>query len=269
MPEIPEIASRATEMQNCLVGKTIHSIDILQPKSLNIPIEEFRDILTHARIESIGYHGKWIKVRTSSGWILVNLGMGGEILLVSRENMPPKYRFVIDFEDRSCLTINFWWFGYIHFCALESLHTHPMFSKLGPSILDLKEEDFFSLLKEQHGKIKSVLLNQSKVAGIGNAYIHDILFLAKLHPNRTIISLSDAEIHHLFQSIQEGLRPSLLKGGAFYELNLFGQKGGFRMEDILIGYRENAPCPICGSKILKIKTGPTSSFICSRCQGEP
>ena len=268
MPEIPEIASRAAEMNKELTGKIILSVIILQPKCLNIPPDEFNHFVSNAVIESVSHHGKWIKVKTTSGWVLINLGMGGEILLTNREKMPEKYRLVFDFNDKTCLTINFWWFGYVHFCRVDEIHTHPMLAKLGPNILDLNEADYSTLIKTQRGKVKAFLLDQSKVAGVGNAYIHDILFLAHLHPNRPIAGLTDDEIHNLFHAIQDGLRPSLAKGGAFYEMNLYGQKGGFLMEDILIGYRENSPCPVCGSLILKIKTGSTSSFICPRCQPE-
>jgi formamidopyrimidine-DNA glycosylase len=70
----------------------------------------------------------------------------------------------------------------------------------------------------------------------------------------------------LAEAIQKGLQPSIDKGGAFYELNLFGEKGDFTMEDILIGYKEEQPCPVCKTPIEKIKTGSTSSFICPNCQ---
>lgn len=268
MPETPEITSRAAEMNKELTGKSIKNLEVLQPKCLNLPADDFSRSITGATIESVSHHGKWIMMKTTKGWILINLGMGGEILLVTRETLPAKYRLIFDFNDRTCLAINFWWFGYVHFCPLDELAAHPMIAKLGPNILDLPEIEFTDLFKSQKGKVKAFLLDQSKVAGIGNAYIHDILFLARLHPLRVITSLSDTEIHGLYQAIQDGLRPSLAKGGAFYEMNLYGQKGGFQMEDIIIGYREKSPCPHCGTPIQKIKTGSTSSFICPQCQPE-
>ena len=268
MPEIPEIASRAAEMNRELAGKTIRQVEVLQPKCLNIPADDFSHAIMGAKIDSVMHHGKWIKMLSDQGWLLINLGMGGEILLVAENQLPPKYRMVIKFEDQTCLAINFWWFGYVHFCALDQLAFHPMLGKLGPDILELNESEFIALIQNQKGRLKTVLLDQSKVAGIGNAYIHDILFLARLHPLRTIASLSDAELRGLYQAIQDGLRPSLSKGGAFYELNLYGKKGGFLMEEILIGYHENSSCPQCGTLIQKIKTGSTSSFICPRCQPE-
>jgi formamidopyrimidine-DNA glycosylase len=197
-----------------------------------------------------------------------NMGMGGELLLVDRDHLPAKHRIIFDFFDSTCLSINFWWFGYVHFVALDKLVEHAMTVKLGPNVLDLSEAEFTERIRSQKGKVKAFLLDQSKVAGIGNAYIHDILFLAKVHPLRAIASLSDQEIHQLFTGIHDGLIPALNKGGAFYELNLYGQKGNFQMEDILIGYREGKPCPRCQTPIIKIKTGSTSSFICPSCQTE-
>jgi formamidopyrimidine-DNA glycosylase len=270
MPEVPEIASRAREMNAVLIGKVINSIEILQPKCLNLPPQEFHSALIQAEIRNVTYHGKWIMVDTSRGWLLLNLGMGGEILLATRGQMPQKYRLVFDFHDDTCLAINFWWFGYAFYSSHEEINNVPMIAKLGPNVLDLSYEEFEALLLLQNRKtrVKSFLLDQSKIAGIGNAYIHDILFLAGLHPNRLVSSFSTDERTRLYQAVQDGLLPSLRKNGAFYETDLYGQKGLFTMEDILIGYREGNPCPKCGSSIIKIRTGSTSSFICPHCQPE-
>jgi formamidopyrimidine-DNA glycosylase len=266
MPEIPEIASRASEMNRALSGKVIAGIEAKQPKCLNIPLEEMQAQISQARIESVMHRGKWIMMQTSRGWILLNMGMGGEILLLDRTKLPEKHRLIVDFTDGTCLSINFWWFGYFHYAAPDHLHEHVMTAKLGPNVLDLSESQFIDLIKAQKGKLKANLLDQTKVAGIGNAYIHDILFLARLHPLRAVASLSDEELHNLYAGVHSGLEPALAKRGAFYEMDLFGSKGDFQMDDILVGYRENQPCPKCGTPIQKIKTGGTSSFICPSCQ---
>jgi formamidopyrimidine-DNA glycosylase len=132
--------------------------------------------------------------------------------------------------------------------------------------LEVTAEDLSSISSHRKTAIKTLLLDQTCIAGIGNAYIHDILFLARLHPLRPANSLSVKERNYLIDAIHRGLEPSLAKGGAFYELNLLGQKGGFQFEDILVGYREGQPCPDCSAPIMKIKTGSTSSFICPKCQ---
>jgi len=266
MPELPEIASRAREMKRALMGKTITGIEILQPKCLNVSIKKLKGALEGARFEDITYHGKWIFARTTKGYLLLNLGMGGDMLLVDRKSLPEKHQAVFDFDDGRSLSIRFWWFGYIHYAADGKLDKHTMTAKLGPNAIDVPKEQFREMLRGRKGSVKSFLLNQERIAGIGNAYIHDILFLARLHPNRKIDTLSDGEIDGLWQAIQDGLVPSMKKGGAFYERNLRGKHGGFFFDDILIGYREGQPCPGCRGKIVKIKTGSTSTFICPKCQ---
>ncbi len=231
-----------------------------------MPEEAFVKALTGAKILDVAHHGKWIQVETNRGWLLLNLGMGGEILLVDRDHMPEKYRLAFDFSDGSTLAINFWWFGYAHYAAPDQLTQHEMTARLGPNVTDLNAGELKALMQGQRKRVKSFLLDQSQLAGIGNAYIHDILFLARLHPLRKIDTLSEAEIEGLWQAIQDGLRPSLEKGGAFYEVNLYGEKGGFLFDDVIIGYREGQPCPNCGTPIEKIKTGSTTSFICPSCQ---
>ncbi len=268
MPEIPEIASRAAEMNLALPGQQIRNIEILQPKCLNLSAEEFCTALTGAVINEVTCHGKWIKVKTSLGWLLLNLGMGGELLLLTRTRLPQKYRLVFDFQDETCLVVNFWWFGYAFYAQHDQLDSIKMIAKLGPNVLDMDEDEFSRLLQAQRRKqrVKSFLLDQSNIAGIGNAYIHDILFLAGLHPLALLADLDDNAVVRLYNAIQSSLRASLSKGGAFYETNLFGEKGGFSMDDILIAYKAGQPCPRCGTAIEKIQTGSTSSFICPACQ---
>lgn len=268
MPELPEIICRAREMNIALPGLRICNIEVLQPKCLNLPPDEFSAVLTNAVIQEVTHHGKWIKVRTTAGWLLFNLGMGGEILLSTRQELPAKYRLIFDFTNKTCLVINFWWFGYAYYAKLDELNSIQMISRLGPNALDVSKEAFSALVQVQKptARVKAFLLDQTKMAGIGNAYIHDILFLAGLHPMRLLRALSVDEIDRLYSAIRNGLMPSIEKGGAFYETSLHGEKGRFSMEDILVGYREGSPCPQCGSTIEKLRTGSTSSYVCPRCQ---
>jgi formamidopyrimidine-DNA glycosylase len=266
MPELPEIASRAREMNSELTGKTISNIEVLQPKCLNMEPDLFHASLTGAEIDKVDFHGKWLFVHTNQGWLLLNLGMGGEILLVSRASLPEKYRLIFDFSDNSCLSVNFWWFGYAHYIEHDRLHTHEMTARLGPNAIEISLDDLHGMIRGRRTRVKSFLLDQSRIAGIGNAYVHDILFLSGLHPLRTLDSLTQEEIVQLYKGIRQGLIPAMEKNGSFYEVNIFGTKGTFSMDDVLIGYRENQPCPRCGTPINKIKTGSTSSFICPSCQ---
>ena len=266
MPELPEIANLARQLDQRLPGKQIGGIEVVQPKCLNLPAEDFRAALVGATLHSASYHGKWIQVHSDRGWLLLNLGMGGEILLVKADQLPEKRRVVLAFTDGECLSINFWWFGSVHYVPEGELEQHPQAGKLGPNAIEVDAGQLKGLLHGQRGTLKPFLLNQARIAGIGNAYVHDILFLARLHPLRKIPSLSQAEIEALAGAIQDGLRPSLDQGGAFYEVDTYGNKGGFTFEQIRVGYREGQPCPVCSTPIEKIKTGSTSSFICPACQ---
>jgi formamidopyrimidine-DNA glycosylase len=264
MPELPEIYLLAQQMNADLTGKTIAGIEVKQPKCLNIPSSDFTSALTGATLREVTYRGKWVMVNTTQGWLLLCLGMGGEILLVTRGSLPEKNRVLFDFTDQTCLAVNFWWFGYAHYTA--EFADHKMTAGLGPNAIDLDPAGLRTLLNGRRGQLKTFLLDQDRIAGIGNFYIHDILFQARLHPLRSIQSLTEADITALSDAIRARLQLSIDKGGFAYEQNLYGQKGSFDIQDLIIAYREGKPCPVCGTPIEKIKTGGTSSFICPTCQ---
>jgi formamidopyrimidine-DNA glycosylase len=263
MPELPEIVVFARDMQKELVGRTISAIEVLQPKCLNIPEAEFQDALMDAQILAITPRGKWLQVKTSKGWLLLNLGMGGEILLIDRAHLPEKYRLIFDLDDGAALTVNFWWFGFSHFVADPA--DHPMVGKLGPHALDLSLDQFRALLSGCRGAIKAFLLNQDRVAGIGNVYVQTPLWKAKIHPLRPIPTLTDGEVAALWQALRDVLQGSIDAGGAPFELNLYGQKGGWD-DPYLFHWEEGASCQVCGTPLAKIRTGSTGSYICPGCQ---
>jgi len=266
MPELPEIASRAREMRSAVLGRTISSVDVLQEKSLNVPVEAFQEAIVGARLLAVRARGKWLQVQTTQGYLMINLGMGGEVLLTTPDTIPEKHRLLLHFRDGELLVINFWWVGYAHWVTLDGLEGHRMTASLGPNALELDAEGLEELLLGRRGGIKSFLLKQSNIAGIGNFYIHDILFRAGLHPLRTIPTIGKGAIVRLAAAISEGLAPSLELGGAWYEKRLDGTPGGFQREALLVAYREGEPCLTCGAPIIKLKTGSTSGFICPRCQ---
>jgi formamidopyrimidine-DNA glycosylase len=269
MAELPEIYLIAQQMNTELVGKTITDVEVLQPKCLNLAPDEFSAALKGATVQNVTYKGKWVLTATDRGWLLLCLGMGGEILWVTRQTLPEKRRVIFDFAgpgiaSGACLAVNFWWFGYTHYAA--DLASHEMTAKLGPNAIDLDPAGLRVLLAGRRGAIKAFLLDQGRIAGIGNFYIHDILFQARLHPLRPIQSLSGAETDHLAAAIHDRLQLSIEKGGFAYEQDLYGRKGSFGLDDLQIGYKENKPCPACGAAIQKIKTGGTSGFVCPNCQ---
>ena len=132
--------------QRALRGKTITGIELLQPKCLNVTPRKLKGALTGARFEDVTYHGKWIFARTTRGYLLLNLGMGGDMLLCDRQSLPEKYQAVFDFDDGRSLSFRFWWFGYIHYAADDKLDRHKMTAKLGPNAVDVTKEEFRAML---------------------------------------------------------------------------------------------------------------------------
>jgi formamidopyrimidine-DNA glycosylase len=143
-----------------------------------------------------------------------------------------------------------------------------MTASLGLDPLDDGEftlETFEKMLEvKKRTAIKSVLMDQKNIAGIGNVYIQDVLFAAGLHPLRKTADVTASERAALYGAIRLQLRNALQLGGLAYEKDLYNLPGRFK--DFLVGYREGKPCPVCGTLIQKIRTGSTASFICPHCQ---
>ena len=271
--ELPEILILSQHMSRELVGRTISAVEVQNPKCLNLPYRKFREMLVGRAIQSVEARGKWIFMYLSSGHsLLFNTGMGADVLhYLPGKDVGRDYHIKIEFDDGSGFTVRVWWFCYLHLVRTDELDQHGMTSALGPTPLDdgFTADGLEGLLKGRRGRIKSFILNQRRLAGIGNVYVQDILFEAGIHPNRAIPSLSSEEIRALHTSMLSVLRRSIAMGGLSYELNFYGERGGFGIDQYRIAYMPGRPCPSCGSEIEKIRTGQTSSFICPRCQPLP
>jgi formamidopyrimidine-DNA glycosylase len=270
MPELPELTVLASQMRRELTGKLISRAECLQPKCCNVEPRQLDVTLSGKRVGETTNRGKWLFVPTEPGYtLLINLGMGADMVrFVPGDPLPPKYQFRMDLEGGTGFTIRFWWFGYVHLLPSDALHAHAMTRDLGPSPLDpeFTADDFRRLVRRRRGMIKPFLLDQRQMSGIGNAYVHDILFRARIHPMRPIPGLSDAEIDALYASVRDVLGTAIVMGGAYYEKDFYGHPGGYTAEHWTVGYADGQPCPVCGVAIRKIKTGSTSSYICPSCQ---
>lgn len=269
MPELPEIYNIAQQMDKELKGKKIIDVVVEQEKCLNVPESSFKAIVTGKVFKSTIAKGKWIISRLEpDAYFLLSLGMGGEVLYHKPQTpVNDKHRVLLKFDDNSALSVSFWWFGYAHAVNASELNEHKMTSKLGmcPFDSDFTFEKFNQLMeKKKRSAIKSMLMKQENIAGIGNLYIQDILFKARLHPSRKIMNITQEEQKKLYNAIMENLRSATELGGLSYEKDLYNNNGRFK--DFLVGYKEDKPCPVCGTIIEKIKTGSTSSYICPECQ---
>jgi formamidopyrimidine-DNA glycosylase len=270
MPELPELIVLGKQVAKEITGKQILKVEVYQPKCLNIPPERFAETATDKTIGRIYSRGKWLFIKLEPDhYLLINLGMGADLLYFTpNSKLPEKYQFKLTFTDHSGFTIRFYWFGYIHLLPQKELSQHKLTAKLGVSASgkEFTREYLQKLLAKRKARIKSLLLDQKNIAGIGNVYIQDILFNARLHPNRKANSLSDQEVNDLCSAIKIILKSSIEKGGLAYEKDFYGQKGNFGAKDFQVGYKTGKPCPICSTPIEKIRTGTTSSYICPKCQ---
>ncbi len=270
MPELPEITSLAQQMDHELAGRRIAAVDVVQPKCLNLPVPEFQLLVEKTRVTRAAARGKWLFVQLDPGaTLLLNLGMGGDMLFhAAGASLPDNRQAALLFQDGTALSLHFWWFGYVHAVQTTALASHAMTATLGMDPLDdctFTRDAFESLLQhKKHSAVKTVLLDQKNIAGIGNVYIQDILFTARIHPLRTAGDLDGGERSALYDAIRSQLQNAVALGGLAYEKDLYGQPGRFK--DFLVGYREGKPCPVCGTQIQKIRTGSTASFVCPHCQ---
>lgn len=270
LPELPEITVIARQMNKETAGKRVADIEVKQPKNLNMPVQEFVKTAKGKTVNNVSSKGKWIFIKLDPAYcMLINRGMNADVLYFTpNQKLPEKYQFKLTFTDKTGFTIQFQWFGYIHFVPEKNLNKHKLTARLGISPMgkEFTLEYFKKLLVNKKVGIKGFLIDQKNVAGIGNVYIQDILFKAKLHPNRKISTLSEKEINNLYNAIRDVLNRSIQLGGLAYEKDFYGQKGKLTINEFLVGYKTGKPCPTCETPIEKIKTGSTSSYICPKCQ---
>lgn len=297
MPELPELVAWSRQAKKELAGKTIALAEVFQPKCLNVPPEEITAFLAGRTVQDVRERGKWMFVDLApDGHLLLNLGMGGEFYYASAGSgtprsgeapaggaMPPpgpagtaepsptapKLQFKLTFTDGATLGLRFWWFGYVHLVRAGEEAKHAMTAELGPSPLDpeLTLERFRTMVsKRPRRSVKSFLMDQRCLAGVGNVYVQDSLWGAGLHPDRMLGTLSPGEVEALWTSLRGVLGRSVAKGGFEFERDFYGRSGGYSHAEFAVGYRPGEPCPKCGTAIKKIRTGATSTFICPKCQ---
>jgi len=273
MPELPEITVLARQMNKELKGKQVASIESKQPKNLNMSFASFTKIIRGKTITNVSSRGKWIFAKLDPDYyLLINLGMNGDVLYFSSEKKSPeKYHFKLVFADKTGFTVTFQWIGLVHLVAEKDLDKHKLTAKLGiqPTDKEFTLAHFKQLLAKKKAIIKNFLLDQKNIAGIGNVYIQDTLFRARLHPNRKIPSLTPQEIDALYHAIKDTLNHAIKLGGLVYEKDFYGKHGRFTADSFLVGYKTGKPCPNCKTPIQKIRTGTTASYICPKCQKAP
>ena len=270
MAELPEIHKYTAQLRKELVGRTIADVVITQPKCTNLDPTELATRARDARIEAVTYRGKWIVHTLDTGdSLLLSPGMGMDILhFQPGAPDPEKFQVKLLLDDGTGYTVKFWWFGTFALVPTASIDVDSPIRDvaLDPFADDFTLDYFRTLLHGKRTAAKSLMLNQKMIGGIGNAYAHDILFAARLHPQTKVSLLSDDDVERWYNAIQSVLRDSLNKGTFFFEKDIYGEPGGFTEDDLLMGYKKGDPCSACGNPIESLKTGSTTTYLCPTCQ---
>ena len=273
MPELPDVVLLARSMNDTLQNRTILDVNVNQPKVLNQSVKAFRRAVINRTFRDFQQRGKWVLAYLTDDWILAfNLGMGGEIRLHSATEVPdPKREKVIfELDSGKQIWVHFWWFGHVHAISSAKLGEHPQLGTLGiePLSREFTVAKLASMLNGRRGRIKNYLLDQRFIAGIGNVYIQDILWHARLHPNRKANTLKSEDIPRLHKAIRLVLQQGIRWGPGPGEQDILGKRGVWNQSRSWpkIGYRTGEECPECGETIEELRVGSTTSYICPLCQ---
>lgn len=274
MIEMPEAVTIAHQMQSTLVGKTFQhfSRGVLAHKFLwlNKPAEEYDAILANQPVTGATSYGRSIYLYAGEVHLLWFGELGGRILYHQPGAvLPAKYHLRWDFTDASSLTFNLQMWGFVGLLERSELAAHP-YAEVGIPPLSVRFNlDCFDLLLEEYPEktkkgVKGFLVTSKYVNGIGNGYLQDILFKAKIHPSRKIPSLTGDERKRLHKAIQDTLDEAIRLGGRDDERDLFDHPGAYKrlMSNETVGQ----PCPVCGTQIEKISYLGGACYLCPNCQ---
>lgn len=271
--ELPEILNLSQQIETTLKGKIIKEI-VLGERSKSLIKQEMcnldkrKEEILNSPIKSIEARGKWIFLELENGLFLV-LGeiIGKFIYHTKSEQIPSKYHVLFEFKDGTSLTFQSFLYAFLLVLNEKQLKEHKYAGNVGPSPVDKKFtyayfDDILSRYKNRG--IKGVLNLQSEISGLGNVYINDILYKAKIHPKTKVSSLKEGKKIVLYDTIVKIINKAIEKGGSSKEYDLFDKPGKYiRIMDM---ESKDMKCELCGSKILKLNVLGSSSYICPECQ---
>ncbi len=268
MYELPDVLVLARQMNKELKGKTIKEAEFNEKGYYNLPKGEFEAALTGKTIESVTGKGKWVYVKLKPDMYLQFGEHTGNVLFYAGEDtVHDTFTLRIDFTDDTALTIRNYGMSFIRVVKEEELGTFKYPGRLGVSPLDenFTFEMFNTILEESSEKmIKAVLLDQSKVAGIGNGYFQEIMFKAKIHPKRKAGELGKDERKALYTAVKDVLTEAFQRGGKDDIYDLYNNKGGYTK--ILSAHSLGNPCPRCRTPIEKLNILGSTTYLCPSCQ---
>ena len=271
MPELPEVETVRRGLEKLILGKKITTIDIRYPKMIKTDLDQFQKELPGQVVKSMGRRGKYLLFYLTDKVLISHLRMEGKYFYYPDQVPERKHAHVfIHFEDGGTLVYeDVRKFGTMELLAPELLEAYFLSKKLGPEPTeqDFDLEIFIGALKKSKKPIKSHLLDQTLVAGLGNIYVDEVLWRAKVHPASPSQSLTRAEATAIHEQTIEVLGQAVEKGGSTIRTytNAFGEDG--TMQEFHQVYdKAGQACSHCGAIIEKIQLGGRGTHFCPKCQ---
>ena len=265
MPELPEVETIKRELEKAVLGKKITEVCVHHPTVIRQPsVKKFKEELTGATIKNILRKAKVLILELSNGKSLViHLKMTGQLVYPGNgKNSRVTFHLSdgkgLDFNDRRL---------FAELRLLDDWRNLKFIRGLGPEPFDLSFDKFKELLSKKKTKIKPLLMDQAFISGIGNLYVAEALFRAKIHPERPAASLTDKEKELLFKEIKNTLLEAIEHKGSSIDqyVQLTGAPGGYVKYHKVYG-REGKPCLVCKVSIKRISLGGRGTYFCPRCQ---
>lgn len=276
MPEAPEVQNVINFLKEQLKGRTIESVEISHPKlSDNMEPEQMEKLLTGERFEEFSRRGKYLIFEMKDFDWISHLRMEGKFLVEDEIPEDPKIlkhihaKFHLD-NGKWLLYMDTRKFGRMQlYPKCVNIDKLPVFDKIGPDVLSdaFTPEYLLTKLKKRKCPIKTALLNQSIVAGIGNIYADEILFDAGLDPRSASSHLDLEDCRKIVKAAKAILSESIEQGGTTIRSFEFGNhQNGSYQDSLSVHQRAKELCEQCGSEIELIKVGQRSTYLCPGCQ---
>lgn len=272
MPELPEVETICRELAPMTAGRRITGFELFWGRTLRGagPVD-FRCAVTGRRINSLSRRGKYLVFTLDDGFAFsLHFKMTGSLVAGTTGGQMPSYtRALFLLDNRTSLYFT----DPRKFGRIETLNpgTHPI-NSLGPEPLEdgFTPDCLAGLLAGRKAPVKSVLLEQKLVAGIGNMYADEALYLARIHPLRPAESLDLSETTTLHGAIREVLLAAIeRKGATVSNYTRPGGEPGLAQEGFNVAHRRGAACPCCDTPLERITVRQRGTYLCPLCQKYP
>lgn len=273
MPEIAEVETVRNTLKNMILNKEIKSVNVIYPKMLESNVEEFKKLLPGRKFIDIKRVGKWLIFDLGDYYLLSHLRMEGKFFVKNHDEEVNKHEhIIITFTDNTDLRYHDTRkFGRMNLIKKEDLAKTEAINKQGiePISDELTKEYLYEKIHPKHLPMKTILLDQTIIAGLGNIYADEVLFASKIHPltKGCDITLNDCE--NLKESSKKIIEQAIKCGGTTIRsyTSSLGVTGRFQ-QFLQVHKKEGEPCNICGTTIERIKVGGRSTYFCPKCQKE-